>query len=142
MGIPDGKTAEIQPPDPTPVAPDEIPAFKKPKSILTLLKMPFMIAGHATGFEYEIPKDYYDMLGETGAQVMADFGPEITTKWLSVGVFGMMYGSCWFEWLKGFKAFKEEEARAAAAAAAKKKKEEKNIVEIAQHSRDRGEGVR
>lgn len=94
---------------------------------------------HLTGYHHELPKEYHDVLGETGAEVMKDFGADITTKWLNVGIFAAVYGMCGFEWLKGLRDFKEKEA---AEAEKKKKKQAGKVVEISQHSRDRGEGIR
>lgn len=80
------------------------------KDILPLLKLPFAVSGEITGYKYEMPKDYGPILQKTGAQIIKDFGIEAVSKWVHLGIFAAIYGSCVFTWLKGTRLHMEMQA--------------------------------
>ncbi len=81
------------------------------KDILPLLKLPFAVSSNITGYKYEMPKDYEPILKKTGAQLVKDFGIEAVSKWVNLGIFAGIYGSCVFTWLRGTKEHMELQAR-------------------------------
>lgn len=101
------------------------PTFTK-EGILALLKLPFQVGGAITGYMQEpIPPVIEEPLAESAMQVMNDFGFEVFSRYINLGVFVALYGTCGLGWFKGFQAFQAEKARAIAEA--KKPKEKADV---------------
>ncbi len=92
------------------------PTYTK-EGILALLRLPFQVAGAITGYVQEpIPPVIEDPLADSAMQVLNDFGFEVFSKYLNLGVFAALYGTCGIGWFKGFQGFQAEKAARAAEA--------------------------
>ena len=107
----DGKAAEPAPMD------------LDPEVILALLEMPFMVAEAQTGFAYSIPPKFKKPLSMSCQKAVQDFGIEVVSKWLNLGVLVGLYGYCMLDFTKGMR-----EHLALKALEEKKKKEAKENV--------------
>ena len=113
-----------------------VPVVYSKKTILAILNTPFYIGEAVTGYAKPIPKHLEPVLAETGEQILKDFGPELSMKWLNLAVFGVVYGGCAFTYWSGLK-----EAQARTIAEQKRRKGELKTDEKPEHMRDRDKGV-
>lgn len=84
------------------------------EGILALLRLPFQVGGAITGFNQEpIHPAIEEPLAESALVVLQDFGFEAFQKWLNLGVFAALYGTCGLGWFKGMQEWAKEQQRAA-----------------------------
>lgn len=84
--------------------------------VLALLRLPFQVGGSITGYTGEpINPAIEEPLAESAMQVLHDFGFEAVQKWVNLGVFAALYGTCGLGWFRGMQTWAQEQRRAALA---------------------------
>lgn len=87
------------------------------EGVLALLRLPFQIGGAITGYSADpIHPAVAEPLAESTLVVLQDFGFEALQKWINLGVFAALYGTCGFGWFQGLQKWAKEQQRAALAA--------------------------
>lgn len=87
------------------------------EGVLALLRLPFQVGSAITGYAADpIHPSIEEPLAESALAVLNDFGFEAFQKWINLGVFGALYGTCGLGWFKGLQDWTEEQRRAALAA--------------------------
>lgn len=92
-----------------------------PEVIVALLEMPFLIGEQQTGYSYRIPQKFKKPLVLSCKKAVEDFGIEVVSRWINLGVLVGLYGYCFLEFAKGTK-----EHLAIIELEMKKKKQEKD----------------
>lgn len=87
------------------------------EGVLALLRLPFQVGGAITGYTADpIHPAVAEPLAESAMIVLQDFGFEAVQKWINLGVFAALYGTCGLGWFQGLQEWGKEQRRAALAA--------------------------